>query len=118
MMIALLNIQMLQKITYIEEEASQRGGAGYKIRYEFMEEVRENIRETLPVPFLWHVMQQAINLEGEHGPDIWYSDYKIRRCQYWLEVKFLKYSGLHPIAAGHEEDRYEELGGWGLVIFG
>ena len=62
MMIALLNIQMLQKITYIEEEASQRGGAGYKIRYEFMEEVRENIRETLPVPFLWHVMQQAINL--------------------------------------------------------
>ena len=99
-----MEIQMLQKITYIEVETSPRWAAGYKIIYEF-----KNIREKLPVLFLRHVMQQAINLEGEHGPDIGYSDYKIRRSQYWLDVKFMKYSGLHPIAAGHEEDRYEEV---------
>ena len=99
-----MEIQMLQKITYIEVETSPRWAAGYKIIYEF-----KNIREKLPVLFLRHVMQQAINLEGEHGPDIGYSDYKIRRSQYWLDVKFMKYSGLHPIAAGHEDDRYEEV---------
>ena len=50
-----------------------------------------NIREMLPIPFLPHVMQQPINLEGEHGPGIGYSDYKIRRSQYRLDMKFMKY---------------------------
>ena len=57
------------------------------------------------------MMQQTVNLEGENGPDIGYSDYKIRRSQYRLDVKFMKYSELHPIATGHEEDRNEEEGG-------
>ena len=54
-------------------------------------------------------MQQAINLEKEHGPDIRYSEYKIRRSWYQVDVKFMKYSGLHPMAAGHEDHRYEEV---------
>ena len=54
-------------------------------------------------------MQQAINLDEEKGSDIGYSDYKIRRFTYRLEVKFYKYSAPHPLAAGHEEDRYEEV---------
>ena len=49
--------------------------------YEFKEEVHRNIRETLAVSFLRHVMQQAIILEEEHGLDIGYSEYKIRRSQ-------------------------------------
>ena len=49
------------------------------------------------------MMQQAINLDEERGSHIGYSDYKIRRFPYRLEVKFYKYSALHPIAAGHEE---------------
>ena len=32
-----------------------------------------------------------------------------------LEVTFYKYSGLHPVAAGHEEDMYENAEGF---IFG
>ena len=58
---------------------------------------------------LRHVMQQAINLEEEKGPNIGYSDYKIRRFPYRLEIKFSMYSGLHPMALGHEEDRHEEV---------
>ena len=54
-------------------------------------------------------MQQAINLEKEHGPDIRYSEYKIRCSWYQVDVKFMKYSGLHPMAAGHEDHRYEEV---------
>ena len=111
MAIAWLEIQMPRKITYIEEETSPRGATGYKIIYEFKKEVGGNIREKLPIPFLWHMMQQAVNLEGENGPDIGYSDYKIRCSQYRLDVKFMKHSELNPIATGHEEDRYEEEGG-------
>ena len=51
-----------------------------------------------------------IIFEEENGAHIGYSDYKISRSLYRLEVKFFKYSWLHPIAAGHEEDRYEEVG--------
>ena len=66
--------------------------------------------------FQRHVMQQAINLQEEKGPDIGYSNCKIRHFPYWLEVKFYKYSALHPMAAGHEEDCYEEGEGKGLVF--
>ena len=90
MAIGLVGIQMPQKITYVEQGTSPRWGAGYKIKYEFKEKVPRNIRETLPVLFLRHVMQQAVILEEEHGPDIGYSDYKIRRSQYHLEVKSLQ----------------------------
>ena len=75
----------------------------------FKIEISGDIREKLPVPFLWHVMQQPINLEKEHGPDIRYSENKIRRSWYQVDVKFMKYSGLHPMAAGHEDHRYEEV---------
>ena len=111
----LVGIQVPQKITYVEEGTSQRMGARYKIIYEFKEEVPGNIKETYPVLFLRHVMQQAIILEKEHGPDVRYSDYKIRCSQYRLEVKFYKYHGLHPIATDHEQDRYEVVGS---LIFG
>ena len=74
MAIAWVEIQMPHKITYTEEETSPRGAAGYKLTFELEKEVTGNIREKFPVPFLRHVMQQAINLEGEHGPDIGYSD--------------------------------------------
>ena len=99
----------------MEEGISRRGGGGYKIIYEFKEEVPGNMKKTLPVLFLWHVMHQAIILEEERGPNIGCSDWKISRSQYRLEVKFFKYSWLHPIAAGHEEARYEEVGG---LMFG
>ena len=79
MAIVLVRIQMPQKIPYVEEGTSRRGGAGYKMMYEFKEEVHRNIRETLAVSFLRHVMQQAIILEEKHGLDIGYSEYKIRR---------------------------------------
>ena len=49
----------------MEEGISRRGGAGYKIIYEFKEEVPGNMKKTLPVLFLWHVMHQAIILEEE-----------------------------------------------------
>ena len=65
--------------------------------------------------FMRHVMQQAITPEEEHGPDIGYSYYKISHSKYRLEVKFCKYRWLYPIAAGHEEDRYEEVVG---LMFG
>ena len=90
-------------------------GARYKIIYEFKEEVPGNIKETYPVLLVRHVMQQAIVLEKEHGPDVRYSDYKIRCSQYRLEVKFYKYHGLYPIATDHEQDRYEVVGS---LIFG
>ena len=54
-------------------------------------------------------MQQAINLEKVHEPDIGYSKYKIRRSRYRMDVKFLKHSWLHPMTAGHEDERYEEV---------
>lgn len=90
MAIALVVIQMPQKITYVEEGTSARWGAGYKIKYEFKEKVPGNIRETLPVLFVHHVIQQAVILEEKHGPDIGYSDYKIRRSQYHFEVNSLQ----------------------------
>ena len=95
---AWVEIQMPHKISYTEEETSPRGAqAGYKLTFEFKIEISGAIREKLPVPFLWHVMQQAINLQKEYGPDI---------------VKFMKYSGLYLMAAGHEEHRYEEVEGF------
>ena len=72
--LAWVEIQMPHKITYTEEETSPRGAAGYKLTFELKKEVTGTIRAKLPVPSLRHVMQQAINLEGEHGPDIGYSD--------------------------------------------
>ena len=56
-------------------------------------------------------MQQAIILEKEHGPDIGYSDFKIRCPKCRVDVKFMKYSGLHPIPAVYEQDWYEEMEG-------
>ena len=52
------------------------------------------------------MMQHAINLEEENGPDI---EYKIRRFLSWVEIKFLKYGRLHLMPLGQEEDRYEEV---------
>ena len=72
MAIAWLGIQMPHKITYTEEETSPRGTAGYRLTFEFKREIAGQIREKLPVPFLRHAMQQAINLENEHGPNTGY----------------------------------------------
>lgn len=52
-----------QKVTYTEERESRRGGSEYKTIYEFEKVTPENIRESIPVLFLRHVMQQAINLD-------------------------------------------------------
>ena len=112
MAIAWVRIQMLHRISYTEEETNPRVAAGYRITFEFKREISGDIREKLPVPFLRHVMQHAINLEKEHGPDIAYSKYKIRRSRYWADVKFMKYCGLHPMAAGHKDERYEEVDGF------
>ena len=57
-------------------------------------------------------MQQAINLEKEHGPNIGYSEYRIRHSRYRVDVKFIKYSGLHPMAVGHKEHQSEEVDGF------
>ena len=51
-----------------------------------------------------------IIFEEENGAHIGYSDYKISCSLYRLEVKFFKFSWLYPIAAGHEEDMYDEVG--------
>ena len=87
---------MLHKITYTEEEASPQGAAGYRLTFDFKREIAGDIREKLPVPFLGHVMQQAVNLEEEHGPDIGFSEYKIRCFRYRVDVNFMKYSGCLP----------------------
>ena len=102
---------MPHKIAYNEEETSPRGVPGYRLTFEFKREVAGDIREKLPVPFLRHVMQQTVNLEEEHGPDIGFSEYKIRRSRYRVDVKFMKYSGLPSIAAGHEDHQHEEVEG-------
>ena len=101
---------MPKKVIYSEEKTSPRA-LGYKMKFKFAKEVTGDIRENLPVPFLLHVMQQAIMLGKEHGPDIGYSEVKIRRWKYRVDVKFLKYSGLHPILGGYEED-LEEMEGF------
>ena len=61
-------IKIPHKITYTKEEISPRWAAGYGLTFKFKREM----------PFLQHVMQQAIKLEKEHGPDIGYSKYRIR----------------------------------------
>ena len=48
-----------------------------RLTFEFKREIAGDIREKLPIPFPRHVMQQAINLEKEHGPDIGYNEYPI-----------------------------------------
>ena len=99
------------KVTYTEEGTTRRGPAGYKITYEFQKGAPENIREKIPVFFLRHVMQQAINLEEEKGPDIGYSDHKIRPFPYRLEITLCKYNGLHPMVLGMRN--YGKMGGGG-----
>ena len=106
MAIAWVGIQVPHKISYTEEETR------YRLTFEFKREISGDIREKLPVPFLRQVMQQAINLEKEHGPNIGYSEYKIRHSRYRVDVKFIKYSGLHPMAAGHKEHQSEEVDGF------
>ena len=101
-----------KKISYTEEETSPRGVAGCRLTFEFKREISGDIREKLPVPFQWHVMQQAIDLEKEHRLNIGYSEYKIRRSRYRVDVKFMKYSGLHAMAAEHEDHWYEEGDGF------
>ena len=110
--IAWAGIQMPHKISYTEEGTSPRGAAGYRLTFDFKKETSGDIREKLPVPFLRHLMQQAINLEKGHGPDIGYSEYKIRCSRYRVDVKFLKHSWLHPMAAGHENELYGEVEGF------
>ena len=112
MAVVLAGMQMPHKISYSEEETSPRGAAGYRLTFEFKKETPGDLRDKLPVPFLGHGIQQLINLEKEHGPDIGYSEYKIRCTRYRVNVIFLKYSWLHPIAAGHENERYEEVDGF------
>ena len=48
-----------------------------------------------------------IIFEEENGAHIGDSDYKISRSLYRLEVKFFKFSWLHPIVAVHEDDMHE-----------
>ena len=101
-----------KKITYVEEETRPRGAAGYNIIFYFNKKVTGDIRDKLLVPFLRHVIQQAIISDKEHGPDIGYSEFKIRRAKCRVDVKFMKHSGLHRIPAGYEQDRYEEMEGF------
>ena len=61
---------MANKISYNKEGTSPRGAAGYCLTFEFKKETSGDIREKLPVPFLRHVMQQAINVEKN---DFWFS---------------------------------------------
>ena len=90
MAIAWVEIQMPKKDIYVEEETSPRGAAAYNITFNFNKKVTGDIRDKLPVPFLRHVMQQAIISEKEHGPDIGYSEFKIRRTKCRVDVKFMK----------------------------
>ena len=112
MAIAWVEIQIPPKITDVEEETSPLGFAGYNTIFDFNKKVTGDIRDKLPAPFLRHVMQQAIISEKEHGPDIGNSEFKIRRTKCRVDVKFMKYSGMYPIPAGYEQDRYEEMEGF------
>ena len=76
--IAVVGAQVPMKVTYTEESTSRRRGARYKIIQKFEKGTPENIREIISVLLVQHEMQQAINLDEENGPDIGYSDYKIR----------------------------------------
>ena len=93
---------------------------GYKIAYEFTKEASKDAKEKIPIYFLRYVMQHGINLEEENGSDIGYSEYKIWRFPCRVEVKLLKYGGLHPMSLGRKEDRYEEVleKGGGRLMFG
>ena len=115
MTMAWVKIQTPKKITYSEEETSRQGAAGCKMGFEFAKEVTGGIKQKPSVPFLRHAMQQAIILGKEHGLDTGYSEVKIRHWKYRVDVKFLKYSGLHPIPGGYEENLEEEMEGF---IFG
>ena len=106
--IAVVGAQVPLQVTYTEESTSRRRGAKYKIIYKFEKGSPENIREKISVLFMQHEMQQAVNLDEENGPDIGYSDYKIGHFQYRLKINFFKYSALHSMALGHEEDRHED----------
>ena len=75
-------------------------------------------RQKIPIFFFRHITQNAINLGEENGPDIEYSEYKIRRLLRRVEIKFLKYGGLHPMDLGQEGDRDEEVWEDGGLIFG
>ena len=85
------------------------------MRFEFAKEVTGGIKEKPSVPFLRHATQQAIILGKKHELDIGYSEVKIRRWKYRVDAKFLKYSGLHSIPGGYEENLEEEMEGF---IFG
>ena len=105
MAVAVVEAQVPHKVTYTKEGMTRRGPAEYKIAYEFQKGTPENIREKTPIFFLQYVMQHAIKLEEENGPDI---GYKIRRFP----------SRLHPMTLGKEEDRYEEVWEDGWLMFG
>ena len=112
MVLAWVKIQTPRRITFIEEETSPKGAAGFTMRFEFTTKVQGDIKEKLPMPFLRHVVQEAITQDREHGPDMAYSEVKIKRLRHRMDVKFLKYSALHPLSAGYEEDREEEMDGF------
>ena len=103
---------MPHKISYSEEETGPRGAAGYRLTFEFKKETSGGIRRKLPVPFLRHVMQQVINSEKEHRPDIGYSEYKIRNGRYQVDVLFLKYSWRASHVRGARRQWYEEVDGF------
>lgn len=57
MAIAIAVVQGPLKITYVKKDTSRRGAAEYKIIYNFHEGNPVNIKETLLVLFLRHVVQ-------------------------------------------------------------
>ena len=116
--IVVVETQVPHKVTYVEKSTTRRGSARNKAVYEFQKGTAENIREKIPIFFFRHIPQNAINLGEENGPDIEYSEYKIRRLLRRVEIKFLKYGGLHPMDLGQEGDRDEEVWEDGGLIFG
>ena len=108
--IVVVEAQVPHKVTYVEKSTTRRGSARYKTVYEFQKGMAENIREKIAIFFFRHMTQNAINLEEENGPDIEYSEYKIRHFPRRVEIKFLKYGELHPMDLGQEGDRDEEVG--------
>ena len=105
MAMVVVEAQVPHEVTYMEECTTRRAWPDTKLCTNF-KKGRQKIWKRIPIFFLWHMMQHAINLEEENGPDI---EYKIRRFLSWVEIKFLKYGRLHLMPLGQEEDRYEEV---------
>ena len=70
MVIVVVEAQVPHKVNYIEEGTTRTGRAGYKVLYKFKKGTPENTRQKIPIFFIRHMMQHAINLEEEKRPDI------------------------------------------------